>query len=283
MPVQDPDRTHIWCDQHKAAIVADMYFENVVKCMAEAQCRIEELTLDQLTLHDRTTWKETIKLQQLDLSGLQRLTVEPTSRHFDPYDHMHMNVDEDGFHAVMGRIMQKDLDLLLTESRDTLEVFSSRRACIFTWTGTPIALPNLHTLSLGICEMESQFFVSWLSKLPKLAEITLWKFSIGDLLLAPEGLEEWKKIFDAIRDHKTLKRGEISMELRDELFVWEFEDGLEFRFDKDAGMDEVDLEIIAQANVDLDSSQHGLGEWIRLYVCGRIEWTGMLRHYLTDL
>lgn len=256
----------MWCNPDKVAIIADCSFKVIVRCMNRAKCNIESFTLGQPTWHDEEGWRQTIHLDRLNLRHLRHLTVEP---HLPSFGH-----EED--HTKMTQMMQKDIHYMFKQAAQTLETFNCRRACTLAWRGQPIALPNLRSLVIGPCDADSAYFTKWLPLLPKLEHITLDRFSMGRTFSEPEPLGNWKNVFDAMRDHGTLRKGDIDIDTGGE-FAGEFSDGYTCSFDKDAEPDEEERLIMHLARGDVIWGADEADRWIGSYIAGRIEWRGLLR------
>jgi hypothetical protein len=259
------DHILLHCDPGRAAVMAEAFLGIMVECMSRAKCAIESLDLGQATLHDRLGWKDSLDLQKLDLSRLRHLVVEP----FLPL----YADDED--HIQMVQWMQDDIHFIFTEAADTLETFSCRRACSLGWHGTPIALPRLRRLTLGPCDMGASFFTAWLASLPSLEHIVLDRFSLKTQNLDFETPSNWKQVFDAMRNHTMLKRGQLSASDYDD----NHEIFFDLEFDKQWEIPEFSrMEwVVKEATQDEIYSDYDIDDWIDMYICGHIEWRGALR------
>jgi hypothetical protein len=261
-PICDPERLKVHCAEEIIASIADVFAPVAVTCLAKAGLQIQSLEFNQATMHDAQCWNDILGWEKLDLSNLRHLSFEP---YLPNYLH-----DDD--HLAMGILLRQDLDFLFSQSSQSLETFTTRRALGLSWYGRPPALPNLTNLVLGLCNIPSDFLCEWLDSMPKLNTIILHAITLCPERGEDEPAENWKKVFDVMRDHETLKHG-----LLDEICLNRNE-GYTFSvcFDKDQRL-EVDLE--EDFLSCLDFHKEGVKLATMLYLCGKTGWRGILSDF----
>jgi hypothetical protein len=249
------------CDAAPASVVSEVWMEQILKCMLEAESTIESFAFHHAVVRDIFSSDCYNVLEQLDLSHLKHLTMHPYA------ESTVWATPEERGHG------QDDIHHMLQRAANSLESFTSKRCAAFLhWHGEPIRLPKLRRLALGDATFESDYLSTWLEKLPNLEE-----FSIEDAALeTDEGMEpamNWKKIIDRLRDHSTLRRGTL-------VFEPSSYSDFECFFDKDEPPTEEQVKRM-QRHVNLDLNDKLSIEtdiWLAAYICGQIEWAGLLEY-----
>lgn len=273
LPIRDPHRIQLRCDDGLAAHEANDSVRVAIDCISRAQRVIETLEFGQASMHIDYGWDKALSWDRLDLSQLKNLSVQPRLPNYCR--------DEDSYK--MGQLMQKDIHVLFNRSSATLESFICHRASGLLWEGTPIVLAKLRYLELGLCVTSSKFFCAWLEALPRLEPLVIayemrlvFKNSHRE-----EPSNNWRKVFDAMGDHRTLIEANVKFSTGI--------DGYDYKFyyHKDAhprlykGITESMMKMIMEKWLE----QHHPGDankWIPYYIRKNIEWCGVLEEDFGD-
>ena len=273
------------CDHRLSAEIADTFIQRAIVCMSEAKCAPESLHFGQA--HNPSgalTWRERYGLDALDCSEMVNLVVDPRLPDDPVWDG-----DEDG-HV---RALRADLRGLLDSCGATLQRLECRPHGTAWFTDHLPKLPQLRTLLLGSCETSSATLCAWLQKLPNLEGIETKQYMhlcVGSAAVQndPEDVQNWMLVFDALRDHQTLKYGHIetmiqtqevlvSFNKEEPLKDWYVDDtmtyyGLELPYFKRRYAELLDLVNRRTALEEwLERERKDAVEtWIGFYVCGKI-------------
>lgn len=110
--------------------------------------------------------------------------------------------------------LSSDVHHLLALCARTIEHFHyEHNLLIGGMNGPPVLFEQLQHVSIACCEVQSQWFCQWLSGMPKLMSLIIGTGSDGCMALSDDNFNNWKDIFDSLRNHKTLTQGSI-------LVVW---------------------------------------------------------------
>ena len=275
--------------QHSANI-SDVFIKKAVASMVAAGCVVEDLNIGLAqTPRFRPSWMDHLGLSTLDLSQIKSLTIEPI---------IPLSVWE-GDEAGHLEQLREDVKALLESCAPTIEILECRPYGLPWFSGEPVALPKLQGLTFGTCEMGSAFFSAWLSRLPKLEMLymeTPIRLCAGVNAINNDGepIENWKVVFDAIRDHKQLRQGYVDATIgREELRISWDKDDILAEWAEEANRPNNDLEdllyhqeLYANLSKALDRPDELQGvldsycdahQMAQLYICGKIEWFGMDR------
>lgn len=259
---------HIHCDEQKAETIADDFSAAVLKILCLLQIRTESLNCNQISMYTHT--KVHVALNSAtgpDLSRLQHFLLEPYPYHTD-------------YTLIRLRDMLSEADIasICGKATETLETFQIRSRWPLAWGGQPVPMPRLRVLDLELIRFKASALAEWLPMLPALEYISLRSM---ELHIEDEDDEEeedddvpspyMKRMFDAMRNHKTLRRGTLG-----------FQDTLEdiehrFSFHKDGKLRHNDEVSLVSSMLEGGISFDHVDAWLELYICGRIEWTGALK------
>jgi hypothetical protein len=171
--------------------MGDQFATFVMSVLSNSGVRIEELTFAHATRYYSGDWGRSSGWRSLDLSKLRVLRFEPLWR------------CEGGF--VGGRTAALEgLEGLLRVVGGRLEELDCGKATMFTWSGSPVALPKLRTLVLA-GRASSTYLVEWIESCPELE-----KLGLKSMTLDNEFTANWQSVIEAVHGHA--KRPKIELE-----------------------------------------------------------------------
>ena len=243
------------CKLDRMIELSNTFIKAVIHTMSEAGCKPEALVFRQ-AYEPFATWDEAYDLQQLDVSRLCNLTIEPMVQRQKQGFPLSVPLAEQ---ASMSHHNTYDL---LSRSALTLETLRCGFDLMHLYKGvTPIPLPRLRSIVTVGASVPASFFRQWLAVLPRLEHMELDPNVSGS---------EVKPVLDAIRNKTSLRTGTIDF--------CTLEGEFRCTFDKDAPLTASDEQDIADA-IAGDERFSEFMEYdnlIRLYICGHIEWTQQL-------
>ena len=169
--------------------------------------------------------------------------------------------------------MQIDIQSLFTRAANTLETFSSLRANSLGWLIEPVALPHLRKLILGTCDIDSDILAAWLKQLPELECMSCDCYMPADMVPQDPVAVYWKNALTSMRDHETLRRGQLGFDVR------AGEGSFRFLFNKDSKYqfpDDIEKQFQSESGLVDHQSKLAAEQWLEGYVCGLVEWCPML-------
>ena len=214
---------HMNCDIGPSSSTAEQFMPKVVRCLAAAQFAPEFIEFGH-ALVPTDGWASRFRLDLLDLRKLKYMQIYPYM------------ADPDSQEEIQGPhlALQQGIDEILQFGAATLEKLYCRPYPLTWGSSPPFALPKLRQLHLGPCQMDVESFSEWLAVLPKLTGVHVDEgYMMEATRRDPEAdfedranVEDIKVILDVMRDHPTLKHGNMEVCIGGTLLM--------IRFDKDS-------------------------------------------------
>ena len=197
-------RAGVWkddlvCPVNLSANVADDFVPKVVACLTAARLVTCDLDISHAYVpSEMTTYSD--HWSNFNFQGLKWLK-------FAPYlPHSVGEGDEDNILLHLEIILQN----MLSCCASSLEVLLCKPYPCARYTYSPVPMPYLQELWFNSSEMSSLYFAEWMAALPSLTALYL-----DGNLEVPEPKSGAKTIYDALRNHKTLRNGELYLVMAD--------------------------------------------------------------------
>jgi hypothetical protein len=255
------------CDRARAENIADTFFESVIHILCALSIPIAALNCNQISLSTRTKVHSALALSGPDVSALRHLLLEP-----DPYR------TDFALARARGVLGRQDVSHFVAHSTGSLEHYQVRSSWLLSWSDKPVALPNLRVLDMELIRFTPRGLAEWLELLPALERIKLESMELIGEGNDGEGepSKYMKCMFDALRVHGTLRKGELGFH------GWDEDVEHAVVFDKDGGVKDEEVEgmrglsVIEEAGMLENVSLAAVDRWVGMYICGKIEWKGAL-------
>ena len=264
------------CSERLAAGISDFFFPKVVVCMSLAGCTVTKLCLRQAMTHDTSLrWWGRLNWDGVNLSGVRELSIEP---------HMAQPAADEDIDLQTKRSLSEGVNALLRRCAPSLRELNCHHF-FGEVAGDAVALPQLRSFVLISGQMSSSFLLEWLRGLRRVEDIymhTSLRSRQADEDFEPEPIENWKLVFDAVRNQQSIRRGSIGAyyrhEPRDEAQWTVFDkDDVQLNWSSKGNPpdDAVELRRVLEDEFGDDDPGALLDALLGYYLGGQLEWFGV--------